>query len=209
MSLALAAFCLNLSVGCGFAQGGPPSLEHDSVPLSPRSEAPTKARRNGALELNPLPVVFGKFGGNLELALAPHHALVVSPAYFSFTNYFHGPEAELGYRYYFREAMLSGPFVGLGALGGVFQYHPDSGSCGSASCSAEEPSTFVLGGTFELGWQWIVWDKLVLGVGGGLAAQYGAPRNPRLYESDFTNIAELALDSGILPRALGSVGVVF
>jgi len=35
------------------------------------------------------------------------------------------------------------------------------------------------------------------------------PRTRPLYESDFTNIAELALDSGILPRALGSVGVVF
>lgn len=208
MSVSVAAFCLNLSLGCGFAADTPASLERDSVPLAPRSEAQANARPSGALELNPLPVMFGKFGGNLELALAPHHALIVSPAYFSVTNYFHGPEAELGYRFYFRERTLSGPFVGLGVLGGAFQYHADSGSCGAAGCSSEEPSTFVLGGTFELGWQWIV-DKLVLGVGAGLAAQYGAPRTRPLYESDFTNIAELALDSGILPRALGSVGVVF
>jgi hypothetical protein len=208
MSVAVAAFCLNLSVGCGFAADAPASFERDSVPLAPRSE-PAQARPSGALELNPLPVMFGKFGGNLELALAPHHALVISPAYFSFTNYFHGPEAELGYRYYLHEGTLGGPFVGLGALGGAFQYHAEPGNCGPAGCSTAEPNTFVLGGTFELGWQWIVWDELVLGVGAGFAAQYGAPRTRPLYQSDFTNIAERALDSGILPRVLGSIGVVF
>jgi Protein of unknown function (DUF3575) len=209
--------CLQFDFSCR-AAAEPSSLKADSVPLSPHVSATAapesdtpEPKPSGALELNPLPVVYGKFGGNVEIALAPHQALVISPAYYSFGNYFHGPEAELGYRYYFRERTLSGPFVGLGVMGGAFQYHPDSGNCGAgaAGCSTEDQGTFVLGGTFEVGWQWIVRDTLLLGIGAGLAAQYGAPRSRQLYESDFTNIAELVLDSGVRPRVLGTIGVVF
>ena len=218
VSAQLLLLCLKFSLNCELATDSSPSFESDTVPIAPPSSAPVASESaavhptpNGAVELNPLPVGFGKYGGNLELSLAPHHALIASLAYFDAGNYFNGPQAELGYRFYFYRRTLSGPFVGLGVMAAPFQYHPDPDSnCGGGfgSCPQEE-STFLYGAAFDAGWQWIIRDWLLLGVGAGVAVQHAAPRKYELYQSDLTDIAEYALDSGVHLRGLGTVGIVF
>ena len=209
MSVPIALLCLKIGLSCGLALDSSASFEGDSVPLVPRESARSESASttsppdpSNAVELNPLPVMFGKFGGNIEISLAPHQALIVSPAYFSYGNYFYGPEAELGYRFYFDRRPLSGPFVGLGVMGAAFRYHLDS-------IPQDDDSTFLYGATFEAGWQWVLKNRVLLGLGAGLIVQHAAPRKRKLYESDFTSIAELTLDSGLHPRALFTVGIAF
>ncbi|HEX3849451.1 MAG TPA: DUF3575 domain-containing protein, partial [Polyangiaceae bacterium] len=177
MPVRTALLCLKF--GCALAANSAQWPDDDSVSPSPTPElgpeiAPSPAVPHGAIELNPLPVIFGKLGGNIEIALATHHALILSPAYFD-ADYFHGPELEIGYRYYFFQRTLSGPFVGLGIMGAAFQYHREPGSdCGPGgeSCSGAYEPTQLYGATIEAGWQWIIRDWLLLGVGGGLEAQH-------------------------------------
>jgi hypothetical protein len=152
VSAPILLLCLKFALNCELASDSPQSFESDTVPIWPPNSEPTASESaaahptpNGALEVNPLPVGFGKYGGNLELSLAPHQALIASLAYFDAGNYFSGPQAELGYRVYFYRRTLSGPFVGLGVMAAPFQYHPDpDSSCngGLGSCPQEE-STFL------------------------------------------------------------------
>jgi hypothetical protein len=205
-------------VGLRIALDSSVSLERDTVRLMPPESARSESASttsppdpSNAVELNPLPMIgFGKFGGNIEISLAPQQVLIVSPAYFSYGDYFYGPEAELGYRFYFDQRPLSGPFVGLGVMGAAFLYHPDA-DCGAgvASCSRADQSTFLYGATVEAGWQWVLRSRILLGLGLGLIMQHAAPRTRRLYQSDFTSIAELTLDSGVRPRGLFTVGIAF
>jgi hypothetical protein len=216
VDVALALLCSKLALGGGSAIESPQSFASDSVTLAPQPDdlefAGPPAEPSLALELNPMPIEFAKFGGNLELPLGTHHALIMSPAYYAFDPYFHGPVFEAGYRYFFSKRALRGLFLGVGGMAGFFQYEPDQyeGACGaSAHPCPNEAATHVYGATLEVGWQWIARDWLLLGVGGGLAVQYAAPRKYDLHGSDLTSLAELVLDSGIRPRALGTVGVVF
>jgi hypothetical protein len=162
------------------------------------------------LELNPLPVGFGKIGGNIEVSLAPHHVLLLSPAYFA-PSYFRGPEAELGYRFYFSQRALRGPFIGVSVLGAAFWYRREpSATCGSngESCAGDYESTLLFGATLEAGWQWIVRDWLLLGVGAGVEAQHARARKYEVYQGDFTKLTEFFIDSGVQPRVLGTIGIV-
>jgi hypothetical protein len=161
-----------------------------------------------ALELNPLPVGFGKVGGNLEFVLAAHHALIFCPAYFAATA-FHGPEGEAGYRFYFSPRTLSGPFLGVGIMGAAFSYLHEASDCPQGQvCLTRFDSTRLYGATVEFGTQWIVKDWFLLGVGGGFIFQHATRRQYELYGDDFSNQAEWVLDSGVRPRVLFSVGVV-
>ena len=214
MSAPVVLLCLKFGLDRALAQ----SFEGDAVPPAPQASAEfvpepdgAPAQPSGAVELNALPLFFGKFSSNLEISLASHHALIISPAYFA-ASYFRGPEAELGYRFYFYQRPLSGPFVGVAILGAAFQYRREPGlNCGpgAQSCAGHYESTLLYGATFEAGWQWIVRDWLLLGVGAGVEAQHAQARKYDVYGGDFTDITKVFVDSGVQPRVLATVGVVF
>jgi hypothetical protein len=87
-----------------------------------------------AITLNPLPLIWGRLSGNVEVQLAPHHSLALSPNLLVFNEDRGTPRAlsngfgfaspasngvgiELGYHYWWRWARsLRGPFLGPSLL---------------------------------------------------------------------------------------------
>lgn len=89
---------------------------------------PDGVQRAVTLSVNPLPIVAGRYGANLEIVAAPHHAIVASGFVQTFprgmiellvpsgAEIANGPASlpggELGYRLYTSGASASGMFVG-------------------------------------------------------------------------------------------------
>lgn len=90
-----------------------------------------------AITFNPLGLFIGRVSANVEVLLAPHHSLIVSPNVLAFpegrggrynvfneglglaTNSSTGFGGELGYHYWWRwRRTLSGPFIGPSFLAG-------------------------------------------------------------------------------------------
>ncbi len=134
-------------------------------------------RRLIALTLAPVPLVFGRVSGNLELLFAPHHALILSPNVLAF-QIDRGPSpglvsngfgfatrtsssfgVELGYHFWWRgHDSLRGPFLGPSFL------------LGTTSQSSVDPSRSLgyWGAAFDVGAQEVLPGGFTLGGGGGL-----------------------------------------
>ena len=164
--------------------------------LQPRGSAP----RHLALSLNPLALGIGRAGVNVELALAPHHELVVSGfGGMRWTNYVGGDTVvtrptfggELGYRYLFGRRAFEGAFVGASAL--WERVVPDDDAYG----------TMLLGGALDVGGQIVTKGGVLLGA--GLGVQYTASTAPRIEAAG----VPVFVGAGVLPRLLMSVGYAF
>lgn len=175
------------------AEPPPPDLVtvHEDAPVT----------RRIALSYNPLTLMLQRYGGNVELLLASHHALGVS-AYYAYArtnedtnNVFRGVGGEVGYRWYSGENGPRGFYVGPSFLLGRFEAIP---SRGSATVYEN------LGGALDLGWQALVADRVLVGLGAGL--QYTAP-TASLPQQEVS--ASVYANAGLRPRLTFALGVAF
>lgn len=106
----------------------------NETPLPPPEGA---VQKRVAITLNPMPMVVGRFGGNVEVLAAPHHAIVGSLFVQSYPTGIlemlmpsvklgQGPKplvgGEVGYRYYTGRTTPSGFFVGPSFVAMPFAY---------------------------------------------------------------------------------------
>lgn len=163
-------------------------------------EAPPPTRRL-AISYNPLTLMLQRYGGNVEVLLASHHALGVS-AYYAHArtnedtnNVFRGVGGELGYRWYAGDNGPRGFYVGPSLLLGRFEAVPARG---------DSVSFWNVGGAMDLGWQALVADRVLFGLGAGL--QYSAP-TASLPAQEVT--ASVYANAGLRPRLSLAFGVAF
>jgi hypothetical protein len=164
-------------------------------------------RRTFAVEINPVLPFINHYGVNVEIVPVSHHALVLSPYYSDSTtgggqpgtgtlpNTFEGFGGELGYRYYFGEDGPRGVFLGASFLLGWQKVTPQNG----------DSFNFTnFGGALDVGYQALVGDFLVLGIGAGLQYTTVSQELP-LQELPASIVANKALR----PRLLTSFGFAF
>jgi hypothetical protein len=173
---------------------------------------PTPARRLFAVEWNPVALFIDRISFNFEIAPAEHHALVLAPYYFntrtpSFATVsgeapvvhasqrFEGVGGEIGYRYYAGRGGLRGFFAGPSfLLAGV---RATDGAGGHTSL-------VTFGGAVDVGWQALVADDWLIGLGGGAAFVVASKSVPEQQAP-----AVYYANSGVHPRALAAVGYAF
>ena len=164
---------------------------------SPRGE-----RRWLTIAYNPFTLQASRYGANVELLLASHH-VVAGTLYWastvtnedSFNNRFRGIGGELGYRYYTGHDGPRGIFIGPSFLLGSFEAIPARG----ASTSFEN-----YGLALDVGYQALVADRWVVGLGGGL--QYNRP-STTFPQQELP--ASVYANPGVRPRLLLALGVAF
>ncbi|HEX7602236.1 MAG TPA: DUF3575 domain-containing protein [Polyangiaceae bacterium] len=175
------------------AEPPPPDLVtvHEAAP-------PT---RRFAISYDPLTLMLQRYGGNVEALLASHHVLGVS-AYYAYAhtnedtnNVFRGVGGELGYRWYAGDNGPRGFYVGPSLLLGRFEAVPARG---------DSVSYWNVGGAMDLGWQALVADRVLFGLGAGL--QYSAP-TVSLPAQEVT--ASVYANAGLRPRLSLAFGVAF
>jgi len=184
---------------------------HESTPPQPRADTAADVdiklapfsppqRRYVVIELTPLNLEIRRYGGQVEIMPAEHHAVQLSAYYFnwttgadSFNNTFRGIGGEMGYRYYFGDAGPRGFFLGPSFLLGAFDGVPQNG----AVVHFEN-----LGGAFDVGYQALLFDRLSLGAGLGL--QYTAPTVDIPHQEV---PASTVANAGLRPRFLLAFGV--
>ncbi len=131
-----------------------------------------------AVTLNPAALVLGRLSANVELLLAPHHSLVLSPNILAFQEG-HGGRydlaseglgfaseksssfgGELGYHYWWRwRRSLVGPYFGPSLL---------LGSVTNATVGATTNAQLYWGGAFDAGGQGVLPGGFTIGAGIGL-----------------------------------------
>jgi hypothetical protein len=135
------------------------------------------AERPVAVTVNPLALLLGRLGANVEFLIAPHHALVVSPDILAFqvdrggrwdlrsegvgfaTQRSSSFGGEVGYHYWWRgRRSLAGPYFGPSFLLGTMT----DASVGPGGTQA------YWGGAFDAGGQAVLAGGLTLGAGLGI-----------------------------------------
>jgi hypothetical protein len=159
-------------------------------------------RRWLTLAYNPFTLQASRYGANVEVLLASHHVLAGTLYYAntltnedSFKNRFRGVGGELGYRYYTGTDGPRGLFFGPSLLLAALEAVPAR----SASTSFEN-----YGVALDLGYQAIVADRWVVGLGGGL--QYSRPTTT-FPQQELP--ASVYANPGVRPRLLLALGVAF
>jgi len=157
--------------------------------------------RRIAISYDPLTLMLQRYGANVEVLLASHHVLGVS-AYYAYAhtnedtnNVFRGVGGELGYRWYAGDNGPRGFYVGPSLLLGRFEAVPARG---------DSVSYWNVGGAMDLGWQALVADRVLFGLGAGL--QYSAP-TASLPAQEVT--ASVYANAGLRPRLSLAFGVAF
>lgn len=162
------------------------------------------ASKRLSLELNPLGLALGHYSAQLEIGVAPHSVLTISPYVDYVRGEFFGLSSELtgvtgvgtevGYRYYTDRDRPAGFFFGPSLIGGGFHQTNDSG---------QVTRSFALGGVaMDLGGQVIVGPGIVIGA--GLGVQYNV--SGLSYDENPALMAEIIAGRGLRPRALLSFG---
>ncbi|MBS2014477.1 MAG: hypothetical protein JST00_16445 [Deltaproteobacteria bacterium] len=133
-----------------------------------------------AITLNPMPMVIGRFGGNVEVLAAPHHAIVGSLFVQTYPTGIlqmvlpsvklgTGPSplvgGEIGYRYYTGRATPSGLFVGPSFLAMPFAYPRVS-----EDLQAELVAFHAFGAALDVGAQLVTSGGFTFGGGIGVMA---------------------------------------
>lgn len=174
-----------------------PSLAHAQDAIV-EQDPPT---RHFAVYVNPLSLVVDRYGGSIEVLLASHHAIEAGAYYvYSATNsdtnnVFSGVGGELGYRFYLGKNGFRGFYAGPSFLIAALEATPQTG----ASVS------FVnLGGALDIGWEALVVDRVLVGLGVG--AQYTAAT--KSFPAQQIPASVYAND-GIRPRVSVAIGVAF
>jgi Protein of unknown function (DUF3575) len=170
-------------------------------------------RRIVTIEYNPLLLIIRKFSANIVVAPIDHHALVLSPFYFSTETApiyvfdeagtatqlpkqkFEGFGGELGYRYYFGERGPRGFFLG------------PSGILSAVKATAQNGSLThfrTYGAAVDVGYQMLVADRVSLSLGAGVQYTKTSQSIPnQQFPSNFN------ANGGLRPRFLVSLGFAF
>jgi Protein of unknown function (DUF3575) len=166
-----------------------------------------------AIEANPLAIAIGRFSMNLEYMVAPHHAVEISPYVFfavpganSEVDAYGG---EIGYRYYTGKYGPEGWFLGGSLAFGTFTYQHNAPTVTRASdgllldgsVNTEYDS---LGGAIDAGYQIILQEHVVVGLGAGVEYRY-LTIGPDFQPYDHTS-QWLLYGPGFRPRLLFSMG---
>jgi hypothetical protein len=202
------------------AKGGEGNL-HDA-PLFP----PTGETRHITITWNPVTLFAMRAQFSLELMLTDHHVLELTGYYagtrtnevyptlpdrttdtsheHALTTFFQGGGGEFGYRWFSGKEGPRGFYIGPSFLLGHFTATPARGAGTSAEVQGVAIPFWNYGGAIDLGYQAIIADRLVVGLGGGL--QYTVPSHTfpaqELPASVYAN-------RGLRPRFLITLGVAF
>ena len=176
-------------------------------------------RRRVTIGLNPLPLIAGRYGLNVELVPFRHHALVASAWLQTFTpgmlrvlmpneidvskgagSLFGG---ELGYRLYTGEDGAHGLFAGVSGVAMPIAYPRVS-----ADLTSEVVSFHAYGGAIDVGVQAITGSGFT--IGGGLGVMYLAYTPPASAQPPAgVAVPSLEFEPHVLPRLLVSAGWSF
>lgn len=158
--------------------------------------------RRIALSYNPFTLHLNRASIDAEVLMWSHHVLTLTVFFAttttnedSFGNVFCGFGSELGYRYYAEANGPRGWFVGPSLLLGSYRAIPALGT---------EVHFSNVGGAVDVGYQAIVADRWVVGLGAGL--QYTRP------SEDFPPQelpASVYARAGVRPRLLLALGIAF
>jgi hypothetical protein len=178
-----------------------PAAAHAQTEIDDVRE-PEPVTRRFAIYVNPMSLIVNRYGGSLELLLASHHALEAG-AYYVYSavsdgasrNVFEGVGGELGYRLYLGQNGFRGFYVGPSFLIAALDAVPQSGAT---------VSYLQLGGALDLGWEALVADRVLVGIGAG--AEYTA--NTKSFPAQQIPASVYAND-GIRPRVSVAIGVAF
>lgn len=190
------------------------SNEANEAPLPPPDGV---VQKRIAITLNPLPMAVGRFGGNVEVLVATHHAVGGSVYVQTFptwlvkvalpsTNIGGGPAplfgGELGYRYYTGRGTASGFFVGPSFVAMPLAYPRVT-----ENLDAQLASFHAYGGAVDFGGQLVTSSGFTIGGGlGVMALAYTPPASvappPGTTVPDFP-------EPHVLPRLLFSAGWAF
>lgn len=195
--LAFAAFAFAFAFASGVLAFASPARA-DDAPETDAPRADEVPERHVAVEVNPLALGLLRAGGNVEIALARHHALVGSGFYASRWASTKGDDVvvttrsfggELGYRYYTGPRPLEGAF--FGGSGIVERVLPtDTGGYGAV----------LWGGALDVGGHVVTKGGVVLGAGAGV--QYTTITVPRVEVTSFPVLS----GAGLYPRLLLEIG---
>ena len=111
-------------------------------------------------------------------------------------NVFSGVGGEVGYHYYFGENGPRGFYAGPSFLLGFYN--------AKAAATGESNAFQNFGGALDIGYQAIVADRIVLGIGAGL--QYTVP-TLKLPQQELP--ASVYTNAGFRPRLLLALGIAF
>jgi hypothetical protein len=168
----------------------PPSLEitqKDKV-IAPKATP----RKHISIEVNPIPMIAGRYGGNVEYVPFVHHALTASVFYQTFSSQTLGivmPKAvdtsagaqarlggEVGYRFYSGHIGPNGFFAGASGVAtplALPRVRPD--------LHTEVVSFQTFGAAVDIGAQWVSDWGITIGAGiGGMYLFYDAPKSAAL-----------------------------
>jgi hypothetical protein len=202
----------------GSTNDAPPPV---ALPVVPQ-EAPVREQAapwtRVTLTLNPAPMAFGRYGGNVEVMAATHHAIVLSgyvqtfPAWMvrhlapSNVEIGEGPPSrpggEIGYRFYSGRRGASGLFAGPSAVAMPIVY-PRVGQ----DLRAEVVSFTAYGAALDLGAQAILDGGFT--IGGGVGAMYLAYTPPASIAPPPGVRAPSFAEPHVLPRLLIAAGWSF
>ena len=190
-----------------------PDGDRDQV-LEPRSVP----RRRVTIGLNPLPVIAGRYGLDIELVPFRHHALVVSAWLQTFTpamlrvlmpsevDVSRGADArfggELGYRFYSGSDGAHGLFAGASGVAMPIAYPRVS-----SDAKSEVVSFHAYGGAIDVGAQAITSSGFT--IGGGLGVMYLAYAPPVSATPPPGVSVPSVPEPHVLPRLLLSAGWSF
>jgi hypothetical protein len=169
--------------------------------------------KNLALEANPLAIAVGRYSLTLEVMLAPHHAIEITPyVYFAVPAGNTEVDAyggEIGYRYYTGRHGPEGWFLG-GSLGfGAFEYQHIAPTVRRASDGLLLDDSVTtqydqVSAAIDAGYQVILQEHVVVGVGAGVEYRY-LTLDPGFQPYDH-DAQWLAYGPGFRPRLLFSMG---
>jgi hypothetical protein len=201
----------------------PPADEGNlhGAPLFP----PTGEVRRFTLTWNPFTLFAVRAQLSFEALLADHHAIEIVGFYgatrtnevypkacvaigsahaCALTTLFQGEGGEIGYRWYSGTAGPRGFYVGPSFLLAHYTATPAEGAGTSAAVYGADIPYWNLGGAVDAGWQAILADRWVVGLGGGL--QYTVP-TVQLPQQELP--ASIYANRGLRPRILLGLGVAF
>jgi hypothetical protein len=155
-----------------------------------------------ALTVNPLTLLFGRVGANVEVLPAEHHGIMLNP-YFSNVSLetaetkteFFSWGGELGYHFYTGKKGANGFFIGPSF---VFTRTHANAECVNVGCSVDPEVEFTTyGAALDLGAQHVFDNGITLGGGGGLMYLKSSA------EAEGDTVLQF---EGVLPRVLFTVG---
>jgi hypothetical protein len=192
-----------------------PTQPAEAGPVAPKEE-PWKMV---AFSTNPLNLLIGHYGLNVEFLPFRHHGFIASPHYdhvngtvsttdivdnapvtYTYNNRYSGLGVELGYRFYTGSSGPTGFFMGPSFLLASYK------SSGDPLGRSVSQSFGSLGYAFDVGGQAVVAGGLV--IGGGFGMQY-THLSKDLGFTDLPITASIIAGGGWRPRFLMSIGYAF